>query len=165
MIPQAEVVHHIDGRTRLRVPSQLRNRRFFDEAEQRLRSMEGVEAIQTNSTTGSILLVHRGPLDRIVDDAKNAGVLDILPVRKKAVLQGQPLSTRLVDSIERADRWVADRTHGSLDLSGIASLGMAGAGVVQLLRRKVLPPAMALFWYAMVLIPRKRESQRNLRLL
>ena len=51
-------VHHTRGRTRLRVARAHRSPRVIGELETTLRSVPGMQRVESNVVTGSILLTH-----------------------------------------------------------------------------------------------------------
>ena len=58
----------VDGRVRLRHPA-LRNENVLQRAAERLRALEGVQSVEGNAASGSVLIVYdseRIPRDRVI---------------------------------------------------------------------------------------------------
>jgi GAF domain-containing protein len=159
MPPRATVVHAIDGRIRLRIPELRGNARYFEAASDVLRRCPEVEQLSVNSTTGSILVVHRGPTSDILDFAREHRLFEIA----EAADLGLP-SERLgaaVDSItDRVDRSVRQATRNSGDLRVILFLALAAASAIQFVRGHVLPAGIVLAAYAMAVLPSRGGARQ-----
>ncbi len=60
MLPEAYISHYIPGRLRIRVPEAKRNQALLEKLREALLSAPGVEAVDCNPLTGS-MLVHYAP--------------------------------------------------------------------------------------------------------
>jgi hypothetical protein len=121
--PGAFLAHASGGRTRLRVPSRRGDTDYFTACAARLAEFDGVLAVTPRALTASLLVEHDGDFGAIAARARAAGLFALEPA------SGEPELAR-----------------------GPAVPGLAGVlgalAVVQLLRQRVLPPAITLLWYA-----------------
>lgn len=125
-LPEAEVAHAIPGRARLRVPDRRGDAAFFSSVASGLSSLPGVLQVETTALTGSILIRHGGPLEKVSAAAQNAGLF----ILRDPAPQPARASTAAVDP------------------RLLVVLALAGAALWQMSREKVLPPALTLLWYA-----------------
>jgi hypothetical protein len=130
--PIAEIVHSIEGRTRLRLPSARSDRATLESVATRLEAMPGVTSVAINAITGSLLIRHDEPLATIIERALAAGTLAATTPPGSAP---GGLRQRL----------------GAIPADQVGTLVLGALGVLQLLRKRVLPPAFTLFWYAATL--------------
>ncbi|HEY8161244.1 MAG TPA: hypothetical protein VIF34_03110 [Methylocystis sp.] len=126
VLPTAEIAHAMPGRARLRFPDQQGDAAFFASVASGLSALPGVYKVTATPLTGSVLIQHGGPLERISGAAREAGLFEIgkAPAAPEA---GAPVE---------------------LDPKLLVSLGLAGLALWQLSREKFFPPALTLLWYA-----------------
>lgn len=147
-MPHAHVTHKMKGRVRIRVPSKRHDHQYFSHVKQKLAEIDGVQHVETNARTGSILIRHGTDLDTIRDFAEHHGLFTIAAAAEAVLALAQKLSNRFED----IDQSVIEATRGNMDLRSIMLVTLGGAAVIQALRKDVLPPAFNLVWYALVLI-------------
>ncbi len=124
-LPTAEVAHAMPGRARLRFPDQQGDAAFFASVASGLSAMPGVYKIATTPLTGSVLIEHGGPLEKISSAAREAGLFNV----------GKAPAPEAETPVE-------------LDPKLLVSLGLAGLALWQMSREKFFPPALTLLWYA-----------------
>jgi hypothetical protein len=125
-MPLADVVHSSAGRTRLRFPELRGTAAPLEAVAARLGRIDGVHALEVRPFTGSILVRHDGPF---LDIARRAAAEGLFHV------DDSPVSDRSPAAIARP-------------VPAAVAMAFAGLGVMQLFERRVLPPALTLFWYA-----------------
>jgi hypothetical protein len=147
-LPGAELVHSLPGRLRVRIPERRNRREYFARVRDRLAKMEGVESVETNWATGSVLLLHNSTSEQVARFAQEQGLFE--------VRAGEPLATavsqRMAQGASRVVQRVNNLTRGEVDFPGLVVLGFTAAGLVQVLRRNAWPAGMTLFWYAATLL-------------
>jgi hypothetical protein len=139
-IPAAEVLHSIDGRTRLRVPSRAGEVPFFSALADTLAALDGVMSVRARPLTGSVLVTHDGAFADIAARAEAANLFVIG---------------------EAAAPSAGHRRFELAPAPAVGALAMGALGVVQLLQQRVLPPAITLFWYALTLAREAQAAERN----
>ena len=127
-LPQAELVHAIPGRCRLRIPSRRGDAVFFASLASGLSTLHGVLDAQVTPLTGSIVIHHDRPLDGIARAAHSAQLFAL-------------------DST-RANQGSASTDTPPLDPNILAALGFGALALLQVWRGQVLPQAVTLAWYA-----------------
>jgi hypothetical protein len=129
------------------VPSRKRDVAWLVQAKGRLAALPDVEAVDVNELSGSILIVHRlKDIGTLLAVAKEQGIFEI--TRPKA---HKPMTLRqsIGAGFRTVNRRVSGATGGYADLWDVAVLGLAGAGVYQLLRGNIAAPMWyTAFWYA-----------------
>ncbi|MHB8481534.1 MAG: HMA2 domain-containing protein [Nitrospiria bacterium] len=81
-------IHQIPGRLRVKTPLIKRNQETGQEIQELLRPIKGISSVETNSTTGSIVIHYSCNLvssERILEILKGAGYFD----QSKAVTNDQ----------------------------------------------------------------------------
>jgi hypothetical protein len=124
-LPVAEVVHAMEGRTRLRIAARRGDTAFFASVATGLSTIAGVHHADVRPLTGSILLQHGLPVADIAAAAERAGLFKIADGAAMPPTQ---------DAARIDPKWVIG----------------AGLGVVaiwQLTQGRILPPAITLAWY------------------
>ncbi len=146
-LPFAELEHRIPGRMRLRVAARRGDAGFFRRAEAGLARAPGVRAVRVNPHTASILVEHGGDEPAVLAAAKTQGLFGVAPVpsRPVRVLAVPALSSGAAG----ANAW------SPLDL---ASAGLAGAGLLQLARGRVIGSASENLWNAYGLYAITRQA-------
>lgn len=125
-MPVAEMAHASAGRTRLRFPELRGSAAALEALAARLGKIDGVRATAVRPFTGSILVRHDGPFRDLARRAAAEALFDLddSPVREaRSPAVGRPVPAAV-------------------------AMVFAGLGVMQIFERRVLPPALTLFWYA-----------------
>jgi hypothetical protein len=135
--PPAHLVHLIDGRARLRIPSRRGDEAFFHRLVEKLRKAENVTAVAANLATASILVHFTGAWAPIARAATRQGLF------------GVDADAAPVSALSRISA-----------PSMLAAFGMAALGLLQVARNQSLPAAITLFWYAAQLAKGKLDSER-----
>lgn len=115
-LPAAEVEHRIPGRMRLRVRARRGDAGFFGRMEAGLARVPGVHAVRANPDTSGILVEYAGDEAAVLAAAREQGLFEVGPPN--------PLA-----SVE---------TPGRLN---VAAVGLAGAGLLQVSRGRVIGSA------------------------
>jgi hypothetical protein len=138
--PVATIDHALNGRTRLRIKSMRGDPGYFAGLEEGLVRCEGVIKVVASPRTAGVLITHQADgLPAIAAIARQRGWFE-LPV------SGNTGSFELSPGFPHPDT--------RLILAGV----YGGLAAVQALRGNVLPPAMALFWYALALLPTRQAN-------
>jgi len=144
MPPQAELVHQIQGRLRVRIPGQRRNSEYFAKIRKCLAKLEGVQSVETNYLSGSVLVLHQSSPRAIQDYAEEKGLFQVRRSNSPVVA----LSQRIASGLRQVEGRVNAFTQGEVDMTGLAFLGLAVAGGYQILKKNVWPAGVTLLWYA-----------------
>jgi Heavy metal associated domain 2 len=140
----ARAVHHVRGRIRLKIPASKGDSRLLDEIKQTIAPLEGVRRVDTNPSTGSVV-VHYDPAlhvsfhEQLADHAENACPFLLMPpeltevdeLAKKIEQEAQFLSQHseaartIVEGFKRLDSAIKMATHNTVDLKVLLPLGLA----------------------------------------
>ena len=127
-LPQAALVHVMEGRTRLRVADRRGEAGFFASLATGLSAIEGIRKVEVSPLTGGILILHDVPLSQISEAAEKAGLFALIG----------PAIER--DSSEQFTLRITPQ------MAAAAALGLVAAW--QIYKEKVFPPALTAAWYA-----------------
>ncbi|WP_193407095.1 hypothetical protein [Methyloceanibacter methanicus] len=130
-LPQAELIHAIPGRCRLRIPARRGDAVFFAAIASGLSTLQGVLRADVTPLTGSIVIHHELPLERIAKAARDVQLFALDPTR--------------------VGRVTAPAEVLSLDPNVLAALGFGALALLQVSRGQILPQAVTLAWYAAAL--------------
>jgi hypothetical protein len=128
------------------MPACKGNVAFFAELCDKLEGLKQFEKVESNVTTGSVLLVKEG-LDvyRLVHDAVEERLFHLIPEETQPV----PLAEKVTVPITALSRQIRDFTGGELDLPGTIFIGLLIFGLYELARGNFkVPPWYTAFWYS-----------------
>jgi hypothetical protein len=138
-LPAAEVVHAIPGRTRLRIAARRGDAVFFASIASGLSMIQGVQKVEIRPLTGSILIHHDAPLERIAKAAEQ--------VRLFVLGRAEQVPSPILD-VPLAPKMVI-------------GLGLGVLALWQLAQGRVLPRATTLAWYAANLTGLLSDDQKE----
>lgn len=127
----ATIEHRIAGRVRLRIPERRGDASFFARAAGLMATWPGIQGVQANPLTGSLLVRYNGDSADWLRRAQAEGLFEAVePVREMTVLkQGAP-------------------ARPPLSPLHVAATGLAAAGVLQVARGQVIGSASENLWNA-----------------
>lgn len=154
--PKASLVHRMPGRARFRIDRKRNDQGYFNSVADRLGDLPGVSRVETNASTGSVLVHHEGNLDNILDEMFGNSELGRLV---EFVFTAPPVARRLRSEIMVLDNAVQRFSGGNLDLGMVASFGLLGLAALQLFVGLQVSGAVSLAWYATELARRSSSGQ------
>lgn len=113
---------------------------------QGLQRWPGVDAVQTNTLTGSVLVHYRGEESGLLAGLRALGV-DLHDGPQTAADGRSALAARL-NGLSAGIRQVSG---GALDLEGALIIALAGLAIQQAIEGHIMLPAAGLLWYAYLL--------------
>jgi hypothetical protein len=137
--PRAEVAHAIEGRTRLLFREHAGDAAALTAIATRIGELEGVDTVSIRTLRGTVVMTHDGHFDEYAERAARAGIFDVV----------EP-------DADLAE--VEDVLPVLKSMPGIGALAFGALGLVQVAEKRLLPPAVTLFWYAMELARRARQQ-------
>lgn len=160
MLPKAHISHQTSGRLRIRIPSQKGNAPYFASLKERFSSFPGIQKIEVNPLTGSVLVLHQIDLKQIdfkmiSDYTEQSGLFRFEQSKHSA----GSVSQRVVETFQDANRKVEKFTGGEVDLPTLSFVGLLGVGLFSMARGKAAAPTWHVaFWYALNIF---LSSQKN----
>lgn len=156
MLPHAHICHRTPERLRVRIPSKKGDERYFSTLGQELSKLSGIDRLEANPVTGTVLLVFANHMDQeeiaAYTEANQLFRLNRTQPRTVA------FSGRVVDSFTQLDEGVRSFTGGEIDISGLAFLGLACVGLYQISIGNFAAPAWyTAFWYAMSILMTSKD--------
>jgi hypothetical protein len=134
MRPYAHIPHHIAGQ-RLRLKVANATHQLLDEIRERVLGLPGVQSVDTNPTTGSILILYssKDAIDFV--QALFDRVTDLISFAPESQIQSGDYSTTavgLLGVVKRADDELRNNTGGRVDLKLLFPLAMVGLTIITL---------------------------------
>jgi hypothetical protein len=151
----ALLTHRMKGRARLRIAAKRRDAAWFEHARRTLLQCDGVQAVEINPATGSVLVRHTADFEKIVEWA---GAHDLFEVRVPAA-PATPASAQFAAGLSGVDARINSLSRGAVDGRALVFAGLLAAGAWQLLRGNVWPAAGSLVWYAFNALPGVRQAR------
>lgn len=151
----AEVVHRTNGRLRVRVPTKKGDAKFFAAAAEKFAKCPGVEKVEVNPVTASILFGLSTTPDHIGRFAEQKGLFRLAPWR----LAHRTLFGDVADIFRKWNRNLKQSSGGGLDIPSLIFLSLIVSGIYQLARGNLVMPAWyTAFYYALGIFSRGYEE-------
>ncbi|MEP9410857.1 MAG: hypothetical protein HRF42_05535 [Candidatus Brocadia sp.] len=145
MIPDAYVSHQSFRRSRIKVPSKRGDERYFTHINNRFKGFKGVETIDVNPVTGSILFIHTVDFKSIKEYAEENNLFT-MKNNSSVPLFNRSIKTRF----NNFDNRIKTLSGKEIDIPGIAFLTLLGLGISDIGRGNARAmPWHAAFWYAL----------------
>jgi len=141
----AWLTHRIDGRARIKLPERRGDAPHFAKVAEELRALPGVVDVQANALTGGLLVLHEGPLEPILTQARSKRLFEVNANQPAA----PPVAERLRRQLGKLSGELRQDTGGESDLASLIFLVLMVGAIIQLLRGNFLAPAVSLLWYAL----------------
>ncbi|HXX58012.1 MAG TPA: hypothetical protein VEI96_08445 [Thermodesulfovibrionales bacterium] len=146
MLPDAYISHQTPERLRIKIPSRKRDQAYLTRMKELLSALEGIEAVECNPLTGSLLLTHK-----VVKKERIAEYAAVNSLFRINGLNASPvgLQRRISGTFKGMDSQLKTFTGGEIDIGGLAFLVLLGAGIYQMSMGNVTAlPWYGAFWYA-----------------
>ena len=119
------------------------------------RDLAGIDEVRTNSTTGSIILLHS--LENNTELLKRLPQLALFEITDCQQHDASAF-TPLRSGLTGIEQLLRNGTAGSVDLKTVAFIGVMGLTLHQIMRGQVLGPALPMLWNAFSLINRMNSE-------
>lgn len=160
MMPDAEVVHSSKGRLRVRVPSRKGDPLFWETIADKFSGCPGVEDVEVNPRTASILFVHETDSAAIMAFAASQGIF--LAEGKKPAREYPAIYDGLTESFDKVDGTIKKFTGNELDLSSLSFMALVGAGIYKIAKGDFSAPAWyTAFWYGFNIFLKSRPNGKG----
>lgn len=146
MLPSAYISHRTTGRLRVKIPSRKGDRSYLLSLKERFSGLKGIEAVEINPLTGSVLIVHSS------DERTIAGYAAVNSLFILQGLDSSPagLQQRISKAFGSVNSQLKTATSGEIDMGGLAFLVLLGFGIYQISMGNLTAlPWYAAFWYAL----------------
>lgn len=143
-LPRAYLVHILDHRLRIRIPTRRESKRYFSRLESELKNCQQIISIKANPLTASLLLSYDGKVSDIKTYAENHQLFKLKTNPEITKRAPQPLSKIISRELNLLDKKLSFHSSGTLDLPSIVFTCLIGATAIQLYRGSLFPPALSL---------------------
>jgi hypothetical protein len=148
MLPEAYISHMIPRRLRIKIPSKKGDMYFFGDMYKQLAACEGIERVEVNSLTGSILLIHTVDAGKIAEFSQHNNLFTI----KDTKLYGKQtyISQKISEKFQDINHKVIVSTKGFANIPDLMVLTLIGLSIFQISQGNFIAPAWyTALWYAM----------------
>lgn len=142
MTATAYLEHTLGHRTRLRFRQQRGDEPFFHRLRERLSQHPDIQEVRASPRTGGVLVLHRLPLQELLEYAEAEGLFQVTTSRQRA--SAAALARRNIRGVERR---LLEASRGEIDSHALMMLALAGLTVTQVARGQLLAPASSYLWY------------------
>jgi copper chaperone CopZ len=145
-----QTAHATRGRVRFRVPSLSDSRPDAELIREKLPTLEGVESVDVNPATGSVLVRYRE--DQVRPDLLFAAIVRLLGLEEELVQTPSPAVVKELRSMmDSLNRVVYDRTGGLLDFASALLIALAAIGMTKLFvdRKNAMPAGFTMLWWGL----------------
>jgi hypothetical protein len=153
MIPEAYIVHRVNNRLRIKVPSKRGDKLYFASIEKKFSKDSGDQSAVVNPDTASVLFLGHFTAKHIAEVAQQSDLFK-LETKKR---HSETLLGGVKDMFRTADKRLLKVTGGELDIPSVVFLGLVSHGIYQFARGNfAAPPWYTAFWYALGLFSKSR---------
>ena len=143
---QAYVAHTAPGRCRFKIPSMRHDTAYFQSMKETLANTSGIERVETNPLTASILVFYDSERVQLKDvtmrlqAAKHFELTDRVHIRT--------VWEKAVSGIDNIDQQLKEITAGQIEFKSALFIMLFMMALRQLQQGSVFGAASTLFWYA-----------------
>jgi hypothetical protein len=154
-LPEAYVHHRTAGRLRVRVPSRKGDAEYFSAVGDRFADCEGVERIEVNPATGSVLLIHHTDGESLAEYARAHELFDT----KEEEHSPTDFHRQLGERLSGLNNGLKGLTGSGTDLWDLTFIGLLGAGAFQIISGNMTAiPWYSAFWYALGVYSKSKDG-------
>lgn len=154
MLEVAALVHKSPGRARLRIARRRNDADYFAALAQVLGECAGVEHVEANPRTASVLVLHTTELGAIFSYAEQRELF-----ARPTVTANEWVLETVADRMSAMDERLLERSDGQWGLSSLAFYGLLAATGYQVYRGNLLPAAETLLQHTLKLLEGAKRSR------
>jgi hypothetical protein len=162
-LPRGFVAHVSQGRVRVKIPEKKNDQEYFSQLKKYLEPLPGVKKVETNSLTGSVLVLHTLDLKSLDDLKIMSDYSEMLGLFKVAPpdASNASIARSLAGGFVGLNQSVQGLTAGAMDLPTLGFFGLLGVGLWQMSRGEVAVPAITALWYASSLLKDQLAKEKE----
>lgn len=141
--------HYIPGRVRFQIPLMVGLEKPAIELQKQLKKLDGVKSVQTNSVTGSVLILFDESI--IKADLLFTAIIRLLGLEKDLENIPEPRIAKEISKFGKSlDHAIYAKSNGMLNLKTVVPLSLGLVGLYKLIMVKSfsMPTAVTLLWWA-----------------
>ncbi|MFI5307863.1 MAG: HMA2 domain-containing protein [Polyangiales bacterium] len=154
MSETALLAHASTGRTRLRIPSRRNDEDYFAALSRALSECPGIDHVEANPRTGSVLLLHTAERAEIFAYAEQRQLFV-----RPALAQSEWVLDVVNDRMAELDGRLLERSEGKWGLSSLGFYGLLAATGLQIYRGNLWPAAETLLQHTLKLLESSARSR------
>jgi hypothetical protein len=158
MLPEAYISHMLPGRLRIKIPSKKGDGYFFGEMHNQFSAYTGIEKVEVNSLTGSILLIHTLDIGTIAAFSRQKNLFTIRDTQRYG--NQTYISRKISETFQDINHTVLVSTKGFANVPDLLVLTLIGLSIFQISQGNFIAPAWyTALWYAMNIFLKARTKQ------
>ena len=153
----AFLTHTAPGRCRFKIPSKRRDAAYFQALKDALLETSGVEQVQANPLTASVLIFYNTEQVDLNDLTAQ------LQTANQFELSDRPMDTqtvweKAVEGVDTIDHQLKEITSGQIDFKSLLFILLFMMAIRQLQQGAVFGAASTLFWYALQVLMKDKNK-------
>src|SRR5437763_1936252 len=128
-LPQARVCHLAHGRLRLKIPEKRRDEGFFDTVRKQLSGRDGIERVEVNPLTASVLLQFHDPDAAVAGNALKNDLFEVDFDALEGAVGPPALTEQAAEVFAQADAMVRHWTGNGADLRSAIFLALPAGSI------------------------------------
>lgn len=117
---------------------------YFARLRESFSALRGIQSVEVNPLTASLLLIHDLDPDTITDFACSKSLFEMASAEPSDA--NTPSEQTL--NLQAIDQEIRARTGGATGFWGVVFVTMFGIGISELIRGNIAAPATSMLWYA-----------------
>lgn len=145
-VPDAYLSHQLSGRMRIKIPQKKGDSTYFLSLNAKMSKLSGIERLESNPITGSVLFLHNIDSDSIFEYARQNNLFDI----KKDSSSNPSFHKNILEAFKGFNSRIKGFTGGEIDLWSMSFILLVAVGLYQISMGNFAAPAWyTAFWYAL----------------
>ncbi|MFZ3090879.1 MAG: HMA2 domain-containing protein [Nitrospirota bacterium] len=145
-VPDAYLSHQLSGRMRIKMPQKKGDSAYFLSLNAKMSKISGIERLEANPVTGSVLFIHNIDVNSIFEYARKNNLFDI----KKDSNSNPNFHKGILEAFKGFNSQIKSFTGGEIDLWSLSFILLVAVGLYQISMWNFAAPAWyTAFWYAL----------------
>jgi copper chaperone CopZ len=141
------LVHSAPGRCRFKIPDKRHDAAYFQDLKAKLQNMGGVERIDINPLTASVLIGFDSSQIQVQALSEQLQAADYFELSDS--MPTQTVWQRASSGLDRFDHMLQESTSGQIDFKSLLFILLFIMAIRQLHQGVIFSAAATLFWYAL----------------
>jgi hypothetical protein len=153
----AYLTHTAPGRCRFKIPSKRRDAAYFQALKDALMDNSGVEQVQANPLTASVLIFYNSEqvdVNDLTAQLQNANQFEL----SDGPMETQTIWEKAVEGVDTIDHQLKEITSGQIDFKSLLFVMLFMMAIRQLQQGAVFGAASTLFWYALQVLMKDKKN-------
>ena len=152
------LVHSAPGRCRFKIPGKRHDTEYFQDLESELQNTAGIERIEVNPLTASVLVFYDSTRLQLQDLTKQLQSTEHFELTDAETVPTQTVWQRAASGLDSVDQMLQESTAGQIDFKSLLFIVLFIMAIRQLQQGVVFSAAATLFWYALQTLIKDKKA-------